>query len=64
VRDPALPVPRHRHRLPGGRGGEQANRGAGVGLLAALGGLGTGGKHLYVLAHPGLSCGIDPWKRR
>lgn len=34
--------------------------GAGIGLLAALGGLGTAGKHLYVLANPGLSCGIDP----
>ncbi|UGQ46265.1 disulfide bond formation protein B [Massilia endophytica] len=34
--------------------------GAGIGLLAALGGLGVVGKHLYVLAHPGLSCGIDP----
>jgi hypothetical protein len=34
--------------------------GTGLGLLAALGGLGTAGKHLYVLAHPGLSCGIDP----
>ena len=34
--------------------------GAGLGLLAALGGLGVAGKHLYVLAHPGLSCGIDP----
>jgi disulfide bond formation protein DsbB len=34
--------------------------GAGLGLLAALGGLGTAGKHLWVLAHPGLSCGIDP----
>ncbi|MYM71684.1 disulfide bond formation protein B [Duganella sp. FT109W] len=33
---------------------------AGVSLLAALGGLGTAGKHLWVLAHPGLSCGIDP----
>jgi disulfide bond formation protein DsbB len=32
----------------------------GVGLLGALGGLGVAGKHLYVLAHPGLSCGIDP----
>jgi disulfide bond formation protein DsbB len=29
-------------------------------LLCALGGLGTVGKHLYVLAHPGFSCGIDP----
>ena len=34
--------------------------GAGVALLAALGGLGTVGKHLYVLANPGFSCGIDP----
>ncbi|MDR7047920.1 disulfide bond formation protein DsbB [Duganella sp. 3397] len=33
---------------------------AGVALLAALGGLYTAGKHLYVLANPGLSCGIDP----
>jgi disulfide bond formation protein DsbB len=29
-------------------------------LLSALGGLGTVAKHLYVLAHPGFSCGIDP----
>lgn len=34
--------------------------GAGIGLLAGLGGLGVVGKHLYVLAHPGFSCGIDP----
>jgi disulfide bond formation protein DsbB len=34
--------------------------GAGVALLCALGGLGFVGKHLYVLAHPGFSCGIDP----
>jgi disulfide bond formation protein DsbB len=34
--------------------------GAGLGLLAALGGLGTVGKHLWVLANPGFSCGIDP----
>jgi len=34
--------------------------GAGVALLAALGGLGVAGKHLYVLANPGFSCGIDP----
>jgi disulfide bond formation protein DsbB len=33
---------------------------AGVGLLPALGGLGVAGKQLWVLAHPGLSCGIDP----
>jgi disulfide bond formation protein DsbB len=33
---------------------------ASLGLLSALGGLGTAGKHLWVLAHPGLSCGIDP----
>ena len=29
-------------------------------LLAALGGLYTVGKHLYVIANPGFSCGIDP----
>jgi disulfide bond formation protein DsbB len=29
-------------------------------LASALGGLGVAGKHLYVLAHPGFSCGIDP----
>ncbi|MDN4053794.1 disulfide bond formation protein B [Massilia sp. YIM B02763] len=29
-------------------------------LLSALGGLGVAGKHLYVIAHPGFSCGIDP----
>ena len=34
--------------------------GASVGLLGALGGLGVAGKHVYLLAHPGLSCGIDP----
>lgn len=33
---------------------------AGVGLLAALGGLGVAGKQLWIIAHPGLSCGIDP----
>jgi len=29
-------------------------------LLSALGGLGVVGKHLYVIANPGFSCGIDP----
>jgi protein dithiol:quinone oxidoreductase len=38
----------------------QPKFGAGLGLLGALGGLGVVGKHLYVLAHPGFSCGIDP----
>ena len=33
---------------------------AGLALLSALGGLGVVGKHLYVIAHPGFSCGIDP----
>jgi disulfide bond formation protein DsbB len=33
---------------------------AGLALASALGGLGVVGKHLYVLAHPGFSCGIDP----
>jgi disulfide bond formation protein DsbB len=29
-------------------------------LLSGLGGLGVVGKHLYVIANPGFSCGIDP----
>lgn len=29
-------------------------------LLCGIGGLGVVGKHLYVLANPGFSCGIDP----
>jgi disulfide bond formation protein DsbB len=33
---------------------------AGLALACGLGGLATAGKHLYVLAHPGFSCGIDP----
>ncbi|HEV7814717.1 MAG TPA: disulfide bond formation protein B [Janthinobacterium sp.] len=43
-----------------GAGAGKPTLGFGIGLLAALGGLGVAGKHLYVLAHPGLSCGIDP----
>ena len=31
-----------------------------VALVAAVGGLTTVGKHLYVIANPGFSCGIDP----
>lgn len=44
-------------------GGALSNKlraGALVALLAGLGGLGVVGKHLYVLANPGFSCGIDP----
>ncbi|NUU04430.1 disulfide bond formation protein B [Herbaspirillum robiniae] len=38
-----------------------ARRGsAGLGLLAALGGAGTAIWHLYVKAHPGVSCTTDP----
>ena len=29
-------------------------------LLSGIGGLGVVGKHLYVIANPGYSCGIDP----
>ena len=39
---------------------DKIKAGAGLALLCALGGLGYVGKHLYVLAHPGFSCGIDP----
>ena len=34
--------------------------GTSLALLSGLGGLGVVGKHLYVLANPGFSCGIDP----
>ncbi|MGZ3184580.1 MAG: disulfide bond formation protein B [Telluria sp.] len=34
--------------------------GAGLAMVSAVIGLGTVAKHLYVLAHPGFSCGIDP----
>ena len=40
--------------------GGKPKLGAGLAALGALGGLGVVGKHLWVLAHPGLSCGIDP----
>ncbi|WP_025917050.1 disulfide bond formation protein B [Herminiimonas sp. CN] len=34
--------------------------GAGLGLLAALTGAGIAGWHLWVRAHPEVSCGVDP----
>jgi len=34
--------------------------GAGLALLGGVGGLAVAGKHLWLLAHPGMSCGIDP----
>ncbi|GAA4031898.1 disulfide bond formation protein B [Actimicrobium antarcticum] len=34
--------------------------GAGFGMLASLAGAGTAGWHLWVKAHPEVSCGIDP----
>jgi disulfide bond formation protein DsbB len=34
--------------------------GAYLGVLAALGGAGVAGWHLWVKAHPSVSCGIDP----
>ncbi|QBE63658.1 disulfide bond formation protein B [Pseudoduganella lutea] len=40
--------------------GRKPKIGAALGLAAAIGGLGVVGKHLYVLANPGFSCGIDP----
>jgi len=40
--------------------GRNPKAGAAIGLAAAVGGLGVAGKHLYVLANPGFSCGIDP----
>lgn len=32
----------------------------GLALASIVGGIGTVAKHLYVLANPGFSCGIDP----
>ncbi|MFZ6726477.1 disulfide bond formation protein B [Undibacterium sp. MH2W] len=32
----------------------------GLATVSALSGIGVAAKHLYVLANPGLSCGIDP----
>lgn len=37
-----------------------ARLGAGFGILAALSGAGVAGWHLWVKAHPSVSCGIDP----
>lgn len=34
--------------------------GAGLGALTALGGVGVAGWHIWVKAHPSVSCGIDP----
>lgn len=34
--------------------------GASIGLLAALTGAGIAGWHLWVKAHPAISCGVDP----
>jgi disulfide bond formation protein DsbB len=39
---------------------KNARIGTGLALLCGIGGLGVVGKHLYVLANPGFSCGIDP----
>lgn len=43
-----------------GAGARKLKAFTGLALLCALGGLGVVGKHLYVLGHPGFSCGIDP----
>ena len=42
--------------MPRGAGGV----GAGFGIVAALAGAGVAGWHLYIKAHPTVSCGIDP----
>jgi disulfide bond formation protein DsbB len=34
--------------------------GASLGMLAALAGAGVAGWHLWIRAHPSVSCGIDP----
>ncbi len=45
----ALALPRALHRI-----------GFGLGLVSALSGIGIAGYHLWILAHPAVSCGIDP----
>lgn len=37
-----------------------AKAGAGLGAIAALSGAGVAGWHLWIKAHPAVSCGIDP----
>ena len=37
-----------------------ARIGAGIGVLAALTGAGLAGYHVWIQAHPSVSCGIDP----
>ena len=37
-----------------------ARIGAGLGVLAALTGAGLAGYHVWIQAHPSVSCGIDP----
>lgn len=44
-----LALPRALHRI-----------GFGLGLVSALSGAGIAGYHLWILAHPAVSCGIDP----
>lgn len=44
-----LALPRALHRI-----------GFGLGLVSALSGAGIAGYHLWILAHPTVSCGIDP----
>lgn len=34
--------------------------GAGLGVLAAIAGAGMAGRHLWIIANPSISCGIDP----
>lgn len=36
--------------------------GAWIGMITALAGAGVALRHLWVKAHPALSCGIDPWE--
>jgi len=40
--------------------GNGQRAGTGLAALAALAGLGTAGWHLWIKAHPAISCGIDP----
>ena len=43
-----------------GAAGNAPKVGGGAGLLASLSGIGIASYHLWIKAHPGASCGIDP----
>ena len=47
----------------GGASFNAPKTGAGLGLTASLGGIGVAAHHLWVQAHPEVSCGADPLEK-